>query len=535
MEDSGKKKEKIRIFDTTLRDGQQCPGAGLNFEQNLEYAHLASALGVDVLEAGFPSASASDFEIVKVISDEITRSDAGLYVAGLCQLRDEQIDSTMEALEPALRKRRALLHTYVPVSPDLMEASLGDKANKKVIVENVSRFIKRATSSGFEVEFSPEGYSRQGENFDFVTDLILAAVESGAGIINCPDTIGGGIMYQGEEYFVNKMNRHASMVREAFPHAPVIWSAHCHNDFGLAVHNSIASVYDGPARQIEGCINGIGERAGNAALESVIMIIKEFGSLESLHSYFYTDIDISMLTQVSDFVSKHMLPRQPHWPVTGENAAKHSSGGHTNAVLQNPLAYQPFDPRKTGKDISIVFGPLSGGNHAKSIINEYGFVCEDSEKADIAQYIKVTFSERRKGITDQELMRGYFKYRAPVSIDSFDYSRSASKVELTLQGKVFDRVGEIKEEYQGRDSALAALKKLVDPYFPSSILSHRSESDREGIEAESISKIRIVYNEQEFEGEGRDSDIEISALKAFIDAVNTGYVVSNYRLHNERS
>jgi 2-isopropylmalate synthase len=521
-------REKIRIFDTTLRDGQQCPGAGLRPAHNLEYARLARDLGIDVLEAGFPSASKSDFYIVKIISEEIADGNGRMIVAGLCQLRDEQIDITMEALRPARDKGKALLHTYVPVSPELMKASLGEKADKGAIVRHVHDFVLRGAQAGYEVEFSPEGYSRQGENFDFVTDLILAAVEAGASVINCPDTIGGSFEYEGREYFVNLMKRHASIVAEKFPDRRVIWSAHCHNDFGLAVHNSVRSVFGGPARQIEGCINGVGERAGNAALESVVMIINEFGALPDLESEFYTDVDISKLSSISDFVARHMLPRQPHWPVTGENAAKHSSGGHTNAVLQNPMAYQPFDPRRTGKNISIVFGPLSGGNHAQSIIRDAGFVCEDHEKAAIAQYIKSMYSERRKGITDEELLHGYVSYRAPLKIDSYDYSRSSTKVELVIHGTVFDQEGVIKETYEGRDSALAALKKLVDKYYESRIISHRSESDSEGIEAESISRIRILANEKEFEGMGRDSDIEVSALRAFVDAINQAYVTEKY-------
>ena len=184
---------RIIIFDTTLRDGQQCPGAGMNLKQNLQYAHLAAELGVDVLEAGFPAASRIDFEIVRAISDELKTLPSAPTVAALCQLRDEQIDLTIEALQPQTgpNARVTRLHTYVPVDPGLMVASLGDKADKKQIERNVFDFVSRAVKAGCEVEFSPEGYSRMGENFDFVTDLICAAVEAGGTIINCPDTIGG--------------------------------------------------------------------------------------------------------------------------------------------------------------------------------------------------------------------------------------------------------------------------------------------------------------------------------------------------------
>ena len=527
-----KEKKQIRIFDTTLRDGQQCPGAGMSFDLNIEYALLASEVKVDVLEAGFPAASKRDFEIVRKISELLTERNAYPEVAALCQLRDEQIDITMKAISPALKNNKALLHVYVPVSPELMEASLGEKADKKKIVENTASFISRASKAGFIVEFSPESYSRQGENFDFVTDLIFAAVESGAKIINCPDTVGSAFSGQGAEYFVSKMNIHRDIISRKFSDRDIIWSTHCHNDYGLAVQNSINAVIDGPATQIEGCFNGVGERAGNAALESAIMILDQYGNLDTSPYSFFTNINIEKLQTISDFVKSHMLPRQPHWPITGDNASRHSSGGHTNAVLSDPLAYQPFDPRRIGNKISLVFGPLSGGNHAKSVIEERGYVCSESEKGAIAQFIKDFYSERRKGITDDELILGYIAYRSPIDVKNFDYSRTSTKVTLNLTGKVFELSGQIEQEYLGKDSALAALKRLIDQYFKADVISHRSESDREGIEAESISRIRIVIETEDnsqFEGIGRDSDIEISALKALVDAVNKAYVFKNFR------
>ena len=519
---------RVLIFDTTLRDGQQCPGAGMNFKQNLEYARLAAELAVDVLEAGFPAASKLDFEIVRAISDELSGVTSAPTVAALCQLRDEQIDITIDALSPKAG-RIPRLHVYVPVDPDLMSASLGEKADKKLIERNVHDFVKRAVSAGCEVEFSPEGYSRMGENFDFVTDLICAAVEGGAAVINCPDTIGGGCQFQGRDYFVEKMNQHAEIVAKRFPGKPVIWSMHCHNDFGLAVQNSINGVFNGPARQIEGCFNGVGERAGNTALEQVVMIIKTFGGVRNPSDPFFTGLNLDKMQQLCSFLSKHMLPQQPHWPVSGDNAARHSAGGHTNAVLHNPLVYQPFDPREIGKDISLVFGPLSGGNHAKSIIENAGYVCEDSEKAEIAQFIKTLYSERRKGITDAELVEGYRVYRSPMKITDFNYSRSKDQSEIQLEGMFFDRSGHIVESYSGKDSALAALKQAIDRYFPVQIQSHQSQSDGSGITAVSVSTI-VLSDESGslFSGTGRDQDIEISAMRALIDAVNRAYVDKHF-------
>jgi 2-isopropylmalate synthase len=526
----------IKIFDTTLRDGQQCPGAGMSFEKNIEYARLANKLRVDVLEAGFPSASAVDFAIVNTIASEFGSSKNSPVIAALCQLREEQVIKTIEALKPAAASGKARLHAYVPVDPILMPASLGERAeDKEGIIRDLHRLVKLAFQEGMEVEFSPEGYSRMGSNFDFVTELIRAAIAAGATVINCPDTIGGAATYEGEEYFVRKIIRHAQIIKDEFPDRQITWSVHCHNDLGLAVQNSCNAVFHGPARQIEGCINGIGERAGNAALEQCIIVIEHFGKKQRGEGQkpFYTNIATEYLQGVSDFVSVNMLPRQPHSPVCGENAAKHSSGGHTNAVLKNPMVYQPFDPRQIGKEISFLFGPLSGGNHAKSIIEGVGFRCEDAEKTAIAQYIKDHYKTRRKGITDAELIDVYFEYRSPIVIDRFDYSRTKSRCELILHGKFYNHHGEMHEFYEGKESALAALKKAIEKHSGEEfeLLNLRSQSDVTGIHANSVSKVTIMTHDAKvYEGSGIDQDLEISAMKAFIHAINQAYIVERFSL-----
>ena len=526
-----RQRRKIDIFDTTLRDGQQCPGAGMSFEKNIEYARLAAELRIDVLEAGFPAASKIDFDIVKAIAQELGGDSSSPTIAALCQLRSEQVDLSIESLLPAVKNKKARLHTYVPVDPILMKASLGSRADKKgEIVEDLFQFVTRAVSAGLEVEFSPEGYSRMGENLSFVTDLIRAALSAGARVINCPDTIGGASRFQGENYFVAHMSAHAEMMKREFPGKEIVWSMHCHNDFGLALDNSLQGAFYGPATQIEGCFNGIGERAGNVALEQVIMAIEHFGKDVNSEVELYSDVDTTKLQKLSDFIRKYMLPRQPHWPIVGDNAMKHSSGGHTNAILKNPLAYQPFDPREVGREISIVFGPLSGGNHAKALIEAAGYRCDDSEKADIAQYIKDVFKDRRKGVTDEELLKGYFEFRKPIRIEKFEYRRDAGRSEVILTGSIFGRNGTHSEVHNGDDSALAALKDLVDREIPGlEIESYRSESEGQGISARSLSTIVVKTSSGEYwRGEGADGDIEISALKAFLDAANRAFIEENF-------
>ncbi|HVV68996.1 MAG TPA: alpha-isopropylmalate synthase regulatory domain-containing protein [Gammaproteobacteria bacterium] len=525
--------QTIKIFDTTLRDGQQCPGAGMAFEKNIEYARLAAKAGIDVLEAGFPSASQTDFMIVNTIASElIAENHNSPIIAGLCQLREQQIEITINALQPAISHQKARLHTYLPVDPNLMASSLGDYANQKdTILKDLYRFIRQAREAGLEVEFSPEGYSRMGENFNFVTEAIIAAVSAGATIINCPDTIGGACKLEGEKYFVEHMKQHAAIIKKQFPDKNITWSAHCHNDFGLALENTMNAIFFGPVTQIEGCINGVGERAGNVSLEQCIMYIKHFGDRGANAQSFTTNVNTEVLQELSDFVDLYMLPRQPHWPITGENAARHSSGGHTNAVIKNPLAYQPFDPRVIGKEISFLFGPLSGGNHAKTIIEKFGYICEEHEKAAIAQFIKNQYADRRKGITDTELLQAYLLYRQPIKATQFDYSKTGDNSTLSITGGFFSLPESFTISYQGHESPLAALHKAILEYFPGiTIESYHSHSASKSIEALSQSKIVIRVGDELFTGIGEDNDIEISALKALINATNQAYIYEFFRI-----
>lgn len=520
----------IKVLDTTLRDGQQCPGAAMSFDKNLAYARLAIDVGIDVIEVGFASASDLDFDIVHTIAKENASSAHQSKFSSLCQLREAQIVRTIEALLPAQAFNKARLHTYLPVDPNLMEASLGKyAADKSKLIDSVHNLIKIAAEEGMEVEFSPEGYSRLGNTFDFVTDVIHAAIEGGATVINCPDTIGGACRLEGEDYFVENMRRHRDLMRQAFPDKEITWSAHCHNDFGLALDNSMNAVFSGVATQVEGCINGIGERAGNLALEQAIMYIKHFGQYFDPENPLHTQINTQKLQQISDFVNDNMLPRQPHWPITGDNSARHTSGGHINAILNNPLAYQPFDPAEVGNEISFVFGPLSGGNHCKSVIEKFGYRCDDSEKATIAQFIKTFYQERRKGITDEELLIGYREYRNPIKARDFSYTKSSKGSSLTIEGDFFDKPDQLTVDYEGQDSALAALHQRIVEYLPVKIENYYSKAIGKGIDAKSQTTIVISTENNQYTGISIDQDIEISALKALIEAVNEAYIEENFK------
>jgi len=458
--------QQVYIFDTTLRDGQQCPGAGMNFEQNLEYARLAANVNIDILEAGFPAASSEDYKIVESIAQMYAKQQSSPKVAALCQMREEQVITTIKSIEPLIPSGRARLHVYLPVDPELMQASLGNYANNtNLIHKDLNRFIKMAVDAGCEVEFSPEGYSRMGDTFDFVTDVIDTAIQAGATIINCPDTIGGACYLQGEGFFVNKMIKHAEIMNQRYPEKNIIWSAHCHNDYGLALTNTMQSIFEGPVTQIEGCFNGIGERAGNVSIEQCIMYLKAFGQNNCTEQNYYTNTNTQCIKDISDFVATHMLPRQAHWPISGDNAAKHSSGGHTNAILKNPQAYQPFNPKDVGKEITFVFGPLSGSNHAQSIINDHGYDCTNAEKTEVTQFIKDYFSNRRKGLTDSEFMQAYFAYRESIKINSYKYAKRSEVTEICISGIFNGEEKTINATSKIGGTALTTLHKALEEYL----------------------------------------------------------------------
>lgn len=524
------KKEKIIIFDTTLRDGQQCPWAWMSFENNIEFAKLASLLWVDVLEAWFPSASKLDFEIVSEISKQFWGQNSKMKICWLCQLREEQIDITIRALTPAIKYNNARLHVYLPVDPILLEASLWAKSkDKSKLVQNVHDLVSKAVKAWLEVEFSPEGYSRLWDNFDFTTKVIEAAIKWWASTINCPDTVWWACKFEWDNYYLENIKKHKLIIDKLFPGNSVFWSCHNHNDLWLATENSINAIIDGPVRQIEVCVNSIWERAGNASLEQCVMIINNFWQQND--TTYYTDINLQYLKQISDFVDKFMLKRQAHFPITWDNAARHSSGWHTNAILKNPLVYQPFDPKEVWSGISIVFWPLSWSNHAKNIILKFWYKFDDSEKTQISQFIKDFYSDRRKWITDDQVLEWYFEYRKPIKIDEFNYSKDKWCSTIEFSGKFFSD-DKINEKCKWKDSALAALTNAIKKHYQDiKIQNYQSKSVWSWINAKSQSKIIILdISWQTYEWIWIDEDIEISAFKALINAVNKSYIDLNFKI-----
>ena len=345
-------RDRVIIFDTTLRDGEQCPGATMTFEEKLEVADMLDALGVDVIEAGFPIASEGDFEAVSAIARRVKRAS----VAGLARAAFKDIDRCGEAVKHAQRPR---IHTFISTSPLHMKYKLQKEPQE--VLDMVVAQVSRARNHVADVEWSAEDGTRT--EMDFLCRTVEAAIKAGATTINIPDTVG----YTTPEEYAHIFRT----VRERVPNSDkAIFSVHCHNDLGLAVANTLAGL-SGGARQIECTINGIGERAGNASLEEVVMALRTRADVLP----YFNNIETTMLTRASKLVSAvTSFPVQYNKAIVGRNAFAHESGIHQDGMLKNAQTYEIMTPESVGvSKTSLVMGKHSGRNAFRSKLKEMGY------------------------------------------------------------------------------------------------------------------------------------------------------------------
>ena len=374
--------EKLIIFDTTLRDGEQSPGASLTISEKVAVARQLEKLGVDVIEAGFPIASEGDFEAVKKIAETVTEPS----VCGLARANKKDIDRCWEAVKHAENPR---IHTFIATSKVHREAKL--RKNKEQILKITEEAVKRAKSYTDNVEFSPEDAART--NLDYMCDVVKVAIDAGATTINIPDTVG----YSNPEEFGHRIKYLIDNVPGA---EDVIISVHCHNDLGNAVANSLAAVKNG-ARQVEGCINGIGERAGNASLEEIIMNIetrKDYYNLE-------TNINTEEIYKTSRLVSTLTgLLVQRNKAIVGENAFAHEAGIHQHGVLSDKNTYEIMTPERVGwKGRNLVIGKHSGKHAVTSVLEAEGFELDKDQIKQITKKVK-DLADKQKNVEPEEVV-----------------------------------------------------------------------------------------------------------------------------------
>jgi 2-isopropylmalate synthase len=375
---------RVLIFDTTLRDGEQSPGASLTSVEKLEIARQLARLGVDVIEAGFPAASPDDLEAVRRIATEVG-TEGGPVIAGLARAHTRDIDAAWEAVQPAVRPR---IHTFLATSDLHMEHKL--RMSHTDVIAKVREMVAYARSFTGDVEFSPEDAGRSDQ--EFLVEVLACAIEAGATTLNIPDTVG----YKTPDEFGELIG----FLRKKTPGSEnVVWSVHCHDDLGLATANTLAGIRAG-ARQAEVTLNGIGERAGNTSLEEVVMALHTRNSLYGLK----TGIDTTQITRASHMVSSYtgvVVP--PNKAVVGSNAFAHEAGIHQDGVLKHQRTYEIMTPETVGLEQSKpVLGKHSGRHAFRVRLEQLGFELDDEAVGTAFRAFK-ELADKKKKITDADL------------------------------------------------------------------------------------------------------------------------------------
>lgn len=493
---------RIMIFDTTLRDGEQSPGVSLNSHEKLEIAKQLAKLKVDVIEAGFPIASKGDFNAVKTIAENVK----GPIIAGLSRANFKDVDQAAQALKNAERPR---IHTFIASSPIHMKYKL--RMTPEQVLESAVEAVKRAKSYVEDVEFSAEDAARS--DIDFLCRLFSATIKAGATVINIPDTVG----YSTPEEF-GKLIR---TLRERVPEMDnVIVSVHCHNDLGMAVANSLAAVENG-ATQIECAVNGLGERAGNAALEEVVMALytrKDYYNVELA-------IDSKHIYRTSKIVSTLSgIYVQPNKAIVGANAFAHESGIHQHGVLSEKSTYEIMTPESIGvSESKLVLGKLSGRHAFSQRLKEMGYDLNADEINQAFQRFK-DLADKKKNITDKDIEAIVEDQvlQVPQQIELEYYQTSSGNTTVataTVRVKISDKsvekasIGEgpIDATYKALEKACGVDCRLVDY----SIKSISSGKDAMGEVMAKIEKDGRIFT-----GRGLSTDIIEASALAFINAIN---------------
>jgi len=497
--------EKLIIFDTTLRDGEQSPGASMTREEKIRIARQLERLRVDVIEAGFPAASNGDFEAVRAIADSIKDST----VAGLCRANDRDISRGVEALKGAKAPR---IHTFIATSPLHMEKKL--RMTPDQVLEQARLAVRFARKHCDDVEFSPEDGSRS--EVDFLCRVLEAAIAEGARTINIADTVGYAIPQQFGEF--------VRTLRERIPNSDkAVWSVHCHNDLGMAVANSLAGVMIGGARQIECTVNGLGERAGNTSLEEVVMAVRtrrDFFGLE-------TRVDTTQIVPASRLVSQITgFVVQPNKAIVGANAFAHASGIHQDGVLKARQTYEIMQAEDVGWTTNkIVLGKLSGRNAFKQRLKEIGIELESEESVNVAFQRFKDLADKKADIFDEDL-------HALVSDEAVtaeqEYWRLVHMSQASGMGEqphstvvLGEGSVERKAESEG-DGPVDATFKAIETVAKSGadLLLYSVNAVTQGTESQGEVTVRLAKGGRIVNGVGADTDIVVASAKAYVNALN---------------
>jgi 2-isopropylmalate synthase len=505
---------RVIIFDTTLRDGEQAPGASMTIPEKVELAHQLARLGVDVIEAGFPISSPAQFDAVQRIAHEVE----GPTICGLARATTNDIRKAGEALDGGHRTR---IHTFIATSDIHLQSKFGDDRYGKTLKEKratIKRMAMEAVQYALtftdDVEFSAEDAGRSG--IDYLTEIVQAAIDAGATTINIPDTTGYCIPSEYAALF-EELRRRCTIPEH------VVLSTHCHDDLGLAVANSLSGALAG-ARQIECTLNGIGERAGNAALEEIAMALRVREDRFGLH----TGIDTRLLTATSKMVSTFTgFTVQPNKAVVGRNAFSHEAGIHQDGVLKRRDTYEIMRAEDVGQSIEAIrLGRHSGRHGLFSRLVKLGLQIGEEEKEAVYNRF-VELADRKKEVNEQDLYYIVGAERtgpneAHLELEHFEVASKSDGAPEAVVRVRHVRTGELKESYATGDGPVDALFSAIDHAVSetSVLVAYNIRSVSEGADALGEVSVLIRDGESRFPGRSRGTDVLRASAEAYMDALN---------------
>jgi len=495
-------KERVFIFDTTLRDGEQSPGASMNPDEKLRIARQLEKMGVDIIEAGFPVASDGDFASVRQIATEIR----GCQIAALARAGKTDIDRAWEAVAGAAAPR---IHTFISSSDIHLKYQL--RKSRAEVLKEACAAVAHACGYTRNVEFSPMDATRSDR--DYLCEMVEAVIAAGATTVNIPDTVGYAIPEEFGELIATLFSR-VKNIRRA------VISVHCHDDLGVATANALAAIKQG-ARQVECTINGIGERAGNSAMEEVVMALKtrkDFFGFETGIKTEYIHQTSRLLTQITG------IPVQPNKAIVGANAFAHESGIHQDGLIKEKTTYEIMTPKSVGiSETLFVLGKHSGRHVIAERLREMGYNLREEELGrvffrfkELADVKKEVFDEDLESIVYEEISRGEEKYRfLYLNVVSGNATVPTATMQMEVDGEMVQEAG---FGVGPVDAIFAAIRKITKTNHP--LLKYAVNAVTGGTDAQGEATVQLKFDGRSAVGRGAHPDVLVASAKAYINALN---------------
>jgi len=502
-------KNKVYIFDTTMRDGEQSPGASMSLEEKTQISRVFDEMGINIIEAGFPIASPGDFEAVTAISKILKNS----IPCGLSRHSKKDIDACYEALKAAPRFR---IHTFISTSPLHMKHKLNKSPEQ--VYESIKEHVTYARNFTDDVEWSCEDGTRT--DMDYMCKTVELAIKCGAKTVNIPDTVGYTIPSEFTKIITTLKNKVPNIDKATI-------SVHCHNDLGLAVANSLAGVSAG-ARQVECTINGIGERAGNASLEEIVMAIKTRNDLMP----YKTEINTTLLSKASKVVSNATFPVQFNKAIVGKNAFAHEAGIHQDGMLKNRNTYEIMTPESVGvKQTSLVMGKHSGRHAFKDKLTDLGYADVTDDVIQTAFGKFKILADKKKHVYDDDIVAlvddSLITENNVINLKSlkvFAGTGEPQRADMTL-----DVYGEVKKTSETGDGPVDAIFKCIKKLYPHEVKLqlYQVHAVTEGTDAQATVSVRIEEKGKTTVGQAADTDTLVASANAYLNALNKMIIKRN--------